>query len=207
MGAGTTDFGSYMSLPGLEGRARLHSLDHAIGIAGDDIDRSLLNVIISKAKGINSQRELGGLWRHLLPSIRARKEEIFATGELTIQFYDHQISCSIRELQKNKDYRAIVDAISRDFAIIVDRTAKRASQHKLNETVVITTGGGARLPFIGEMVRKAAAKRSGVPLRIAPPQPAWISQVELREEVGPIFDQLAIAIGGALAPKEMLITT
>ena len=207
MGAGTTDFGSYMSLPGVSGRARLHSLDHTVAIAGDDIDRSLLNVIIQKAKGIDSPRELGGLWRHLLPSIRARKEEMFSKGELTVEFYGHSVSCSIRELQKSPDYRAIVDAISKDFAIVVDRTVKRAAKHKLRETVVIATGGGARLPFIAEMVRKAAAKRRKVRLRIAPSQPGWVKDANLSSEIGPIFDQLAIAIGGAMAPKEMLIST
>jgi molecular chaperone HscA len=206
MGAGTTDFGSYMSVPGPSGKARLHSLDHTIAIAGDDIDRSLLNVIIQKAKGINSQRELGGLWRHMLPSIRARKEEIFSSGQLSIEFYGHTVSCSMRELQKSKDFRAIVEAISKDFASVIDQTAKRAAKYKLREMVVITTGGGARLPFIAEMVRKAAAKRSPVRIRVAPPQPLWINEATFRDEVGPIFDQLAIAIGGAIAPKEMLIS-
>ena len=207
MGAGTTDFGSYMSLPGATGRPKLFSLDHTIAIAGDDIDRSLLNVIISKAKSIKSERELGGLWRHLLPSIRARKEELFANGELRVEFYGHTVKCSIQDLQKSKDYRAIVDSIEKDFATVVSRTAKQAARNKLDETVVIATGGGARLPFIADMVRKASARRAAVRLRIAPPRPAWIEDADFRDEVGLVFPQLAIAIGGAMAPKELLIQT
>lgn len=205
MGAGTTDFGSYMSVPSLSGRPKMHSLDHTIAIAGDDIDRSLLNVILQKAKGIRSRRELGGLWRHLLPSIRARKEEIFTSGGLTVEFFGHQVTCTRRELEASKDFRAIVNSISKYFSMVVAKTATLAAKNKLRETVVITTGGGARLPFISDMVKKAAAKRSSVRLRVAPARPLWIESVEFGDEIGPNFNQLAIAIGGAMAPKEMLI--
>lgn len=204
MGAGTTDFGSYLSTPGKSG-AQLKTLDHTIALAGDDIDRALLNLIIQKAEGFESARDLGGLWRHLLPTIRARKEEIFATGELHIEFYGRSVACSIRELEKSRDYRAIVGAISKDFRRILERTIKTAASYSVPETVVITSGGGARLPFVAEIVRKAAAKRRAVPLRVGPRQPSWVDNSDVGREIGPIFNQLAIAIGGAMAAKEMLI--
>ncbi|MDZ4760941.1 MAG: hypothetical protein SGJ21_07710 [Alphaproteobacteria bacterium] len=205
MGAGTTDFGSYMRFPDACGESKLVSLDHTIAVAGDDIDRSLLNVIIKKAKSFQTSRERGGLWRHLLPSIRARKEEIFARGHLDIEFFGYRVNCSVRDLQRSRDYRAIVRLIRKDFAAVVSRTARNAKQHNLAETIVVATGGGAELPFMSDMLRRATARRSGVPVRLAPSAPRWIAQSDFREEVSPIFHQLAIAIGGAMAPRELLI--
>ena len=67
----------------------------------------------------------------------------------------------------------------------------------------IAVGGGASAPFIQGLIRSKGLRSSP---RVTPraATPDWAHAREFQGNLAPVFPQLAIAIGGALAPKEML---
>ena len=93
----------------------------------------------------------------------------------------------------------ITDAYQRGLAIARgDAKARKGTQ-----VDAVAVGGGAAAPFIQEMIR--AKPRGGGPrVEPRPATPDWARAREWQGNLAPVFPQLAIAIGGALAPEGML---
>src|SRR5262249_8025325 len=72
------------------------------------------------------------------------------------------------------------------------------------EVAVVLAGGGANFRFVNELVQKKKPPRSKVRIRILPTVPAWAHDSVFNGTLAPLFPQLSIAIGGAIASSELL---
>jgi molecular chaperone DnaK (HSP70) len=199
MGAGTTDFAALRQ----NGAALQEVLKARFTLmqAGDAIDRILLDLALRKAdlKTTAAQAEL---WRTLTASIRDVKESLFHDGKAAIAYKGKIITLNRAELERDRDFKILIKEIRKVFDQSLSALAARAATDKNKEIAVVAAGGGAATPFIQDMLRHARAPQ--VRVRAKPPTPQWAHAAAHRGNLAAVFPQLAIAIGGALAPEALL---
>lgn len=201
MGAGTTDIAALarlgprtIELP--EARVTLKQ-------AGDFIDRVIANRVLESAKWAKRPEERAELWSVLMRQMTDIKEAIMADGRATLRNQGRSLTLSLREVEKDEDFRDFEKSLRQayDHALAIVRDDARARGR--SEVQAIAVGGGASTPFIQELIRrKMESTRPRVIPR--PATPDWAHAREFRGNLAPVFPQLAIAIGGALAPDSML---
>jgi molecular chaperone DnaK (HSP70) len=201
MGAGTTDIAALARLG-----PRAFELPEArvtLKQAGDFIDRVIANRVLDTAKWARSREQKTELWTVLMRQIGDIKETIFADGRATLRNQGRSISLSQRDIEQDRDFREFVKALREayDHALAVVRDDAQARGR--SEVQAIAVGGGASAPFIQDLIhRKAGSTRPRVTPR--PATPDWARGGVFKGNLAPVFPQLAIAIGGALAPDAML---
>lgn len=200
MGAGTTDFAALVNRGAqleeiVESRVTLMQ-------AGDMIDRILLDLALQKAPNLKGRAEQAELWRSLMGSIREVKESLFLDRRAAFSHNGKAIAIHLRDLEKDRDFKAFVRELRKAFELSLHALAARAAKDKQKEICVVPVGGGAYAPFIQEMVRQAKAPK--VHVTSYPATPDWAHAATFDGNLAPIFPQLAIAIGGALAPNALL---
>lgn len=201
MGAGTTDIAALarlgprtIELP--EARVTLKQ-------AGDFIDRVIANRVLDAAKWAKRQEEKAELWSVLMRQMADIKEAIMADGRTTLRNQGRSITLAFKDVEKDQDFREFQKSLREayDHALAVVRDDARARGR--SDVQAIAVGGGAATPFIQELIRrKMESTRPRVIPR--PATPDWAHAREFRGNLAPVFPQLAIAIGGALAPDSML---
>lgn len=201
MGAGTTDIAALarlgprtIELP--EARVTLKQ-------AGDFIDRVIANRVLESAKWAKRQDERTELWSVLMRQMGDIKEAVMADGRATLRNQGRSITLSFRDMEKDEDFREFEKSLRQayDHALAVVRDDARARGR--SDVQAIAVGGGASTPFIQALIRrKMESTRPRVIPR--PATPDWAHAREFRGNLAPVFAQLAIAIGGALAPDSML---
>jgi molecular chaperone DnaK (HSP70) len=205
MGAGTTDLGAYLFSATSAGAGKIIASRSTLTIAGDDIDRALMNLLIDQAVDARSVSARSLLWRSLIPDVRAHKKRLYETGELTLKRRDgSSLSCSLKQLGQSAEYRSIVKSISTAYRDLVNATAVEASRHDIKEIIGIAAGGGAALPFIQELVKTAKPKKR-INYRSTRELPGWMQGMRDGEFVAKDFSQLAVVIGAVIAPSTLLI--
>ncbi len=201
MGAGTTDIAALarlgprtIELP--EARVTLKQ-------AGDFIDQLIANRILDNASWARSTAEKSDLWNLLMRQMRDIKEAMFADGRAVLRIKGRQIAVTLRDVEKDPDFRAfyknLQDAYMHSLAVARDDAGARGR----TEVQAVAVGGGAAAPFIQDLIRKKAS-RSAPRVVPRPATPDWAHAAEFRGNLAPVFPQLAISIGGALAPDSML---
>ncbi|MEZ5960083.1 MAG: Hsp70 family protein [Hyphomonadaceae bacterium] len=201
MGAGTTDIAALarlgprtIELP--EARVTLKQ-------AGDFIDRIIANRVLETAKWAKRDAERSELWSVLMSQMADIKEAIMADGRATLRNQGRSITLALKDVEKDVDFRDFQKSLREayDHALAVVRDDARARGR--SEVQAIAVGGGAATPFIQDLIRrKMESTRPRVIPR--PATPDWAHAREFRGNLAPVFPQLAIAIGGALAPDSML---
>lgn len=199
MGAGTTDFAALARVEGgfkevVEARCTLMQ-------AGDNIDRVLLDLATQKA-GLKTAAAQAELWRTLMGSIREIKESLFHDGKAAIAYKGKVITIARAELERDRDFKAMIKGLSKAFDQSLLALAAQAAADKSKEICVVAAGGGAEAPFMQAMLRRARAPH--VRVRTMPATPEWAHASLYRGNLAAVFPQLAIAIGGALAPETLL---
>ncbi|MEZ5957154.1 MAG: hypothetical protein R3C27_08105 [Hyphomonadaceae bacterium] len=201
MGAGTTDIAALarlgprtIELP--EARVTLKQ-------AGDFIDRVIANRVLDMAKWAKREQDRAELWSVLMHQMADIKEAIMADGRTTLRNQGRSITLTFKDIEKDGDFRdfqkGLREAYDHALAIVRDDARARGS----SEVQAIAVGGGAATPFIQDLIRrKMEATRPRVVPR--PATPDWAHAREFRGNLAPVFPQLAISIGGALAPDSML---
>ncbi len=201
MGAGTTDIAALARLG-----ARTIELPEArvtLKQAGDFLDRVIANRVLESAKWARRPEERAELWSVLMRQMADIKEAIMADGRATLRNQGRSISLSLREVEKDEDFRDFQKSLRQayDHSLAVVRDDARARGR--SEVQAIAVGGGASTPLIQDLIRrKMESTRPRVIPR--PATPDWAHAREFRGNLAPVFPQLAIAIGGALAPDSML---
>jgi molecular chaperone DnaK (HSP70) len=201
MGAGTTDIAALARLG-----PRTIELPEArltLKQAGDFIDRIIANQVLDAAKWARSIEQKSELWTMLMRQMGDIKETLFADGKAALRNQGRSITLSMRDIERDPDFRDFLKNLreSYDHALAVVRDDARARSR--SEVHAIAVGGGAAAPFIKELVhRKTGSTRPRVIAR--PATPEWADAPEFRGNLAPVFPQLAIAIGGAIAPDSML---
>jgi molecular chaperone DnaK (HSP70) len=201
MGAGTTDIAALARLG-----SRTIELPEArvtLKQAGDFIDRVIANRVLESAKWAKRPEERAELWSVLMRQMADIKEAIMADGRATLRNQGRSLTLSLREVEKDEDFRDFQKSLRQayDHALAIVRDDARARGR--SEVQAIAVGGGASTPFIQDLIRR---KMESTHPRVVPrpATPDWAHAREFRGNLAPVFPQLAIAIGGALAPDSML---
>ena len=201
MGAGTTDIGAIARLG-----SRTIELPEArvtLKQAGDFLDGVIANRVLDTASWARNAAQKSELWNVLMRQMGDIKEAVFMDGRAVLRNQGRSIAVSMREVEKDADFRDFLKSLRRayDHALAVVRDDARARGR--SEVHAVAVGGGAASPFIRELIqRKAGSVRPRVTARPATPQ--WAHVRTFEGNLAPVFPQLAIAIGGALAPDSML---
>ncbi|HWA00970.1 MAG TPA: Hsp70 family protein [Caulobacterales bacterium] len=201
VGAGTTDIAALARAD-----AALEELKAArvtLTRAGDFIDRLLLNLAIEGAPSLKTPAQQAELWRSLTHSIRDIKESLFSEKRAAIRHDGRTIVIALKDLERDKDYKQFLKMLAQAYEHGLDVVLGRAANDGEGQVDAIAVGGGAAAPFVQDMLKRKS--KSGK-LRIAarPATPHWAHAPAFGGNLAPIFPQLAIAIGGALAPGSML---
>lgn len=200
MGAGTTDFAAVA-----RGSARLEEIPEArvtLTRAGDFIDRVLLNLAVESSPALKTPAQQAALWRALSGAIREVKENLFHNGRAALRHGGKTITLQTKDLSRDKDFREFEKLLTRAFERGLDAAASRAKSSGEQEIDAIAVGGGAAAPFIQDLIKKRKIGKLKVTPR--PATPDWAHAPAYGGNLAPIFPQLAIAIGGALAPDTLL---
>ena len=191
VGAGTSDFGAFITVPGPDRQGKIgecKSARHFVAKAGNFLDSQVLTYL-KKKNGLNSElpADLGPI-AALNRQVRQYKEELFKQGELSGRFKG-----KLEEFMSQPEVQAFVKELRQRFG----ETLKVASQQtKTMEQPppvrVLLTGGGADLPFVRELASMS------LPNFLTPieqdPTPPWVTATNWSVS----FRQLAVAIGGAM---------
>lgn len=203
MGAGTTDLAAVFYD---EGRAReIAKARMTLSAAGDHLDRILLNRFLARARKAKSVEAQSALWRALLLSVRERKEGLFLDGKAVVRFAGQALTVRRAEVEGDEDFKGFRDALRAAYAQSLETSARAASEAGLRELDIVLAGGGAHLPFVRDMALKTKAK-SRVTLRVADAMPPWARAEALAGQLAPLYPQLSIAMGGAMAPPALAAT-
>lgn len=205
IGAGTSDFGGYTASPGTAPMTEIPSARFVLTVAGDTVDRALMDALLTKAKHVRQPNLQAAFWRSLLTVIRAQKETLFDLGKMAVRFEGKPVVITVKELERTAMYKEAVNALSDAFDRTLEATAAEALAHEAKSMNVVLAGGGAGLPIATELVRKAKPARGKVQANLLPIVPAWANDPVFAGALVPTFQQLAIALGAALAPREILI--
>ncbi len=201
-GAGTTDFGAYFL--NREGLDDTDTLRETIRTAGDEVDFALLNLFLSKAKFLKTVKLQANFWRYLVQHVRALKEDIILNDKGSVSFADRSIKIAYRDLKRDKDYVRVTKVIRTAFRNFRQKAVARARQRGVSELSLIATGGSAQLPFVQSLL-KEKKKLKGVRIANVGGAPDWARQSPHADSIVPGFNQLAVAIGGAIARDPLLI--
>jgi hypothetical protein len=191
IGAGTSDFGAFVTVPGREQRGRICEYASARRIVergGNFLDSQIVTYLIGK-NGLNPglPSDVGAI-AALNREARRYKEEIFRDqellgplqGELSEFVVQPKVKGFVEELRSA--FKETLDVACREAATMDDRPPVR----------VICTGGGADLPFVRDLARMPPPNFVSVTPEDATPPWALTNVWDI------VFRQLAVAIGGAM---------
>ncbi|HJS79523.1 MAG TPA: Hsp70 family protein [Vitreimonas sp.] len=202
MGAGTTDIAAIARSGG-----RMEELPDArvtLKQAGDFIDRIIANIVLDANKWARSQDQQSILWRLLMRHMRDIKESLFADGRAMLRHENRTISLSMRDLEKDRDFRDFLKNLHRAYDESMEAVRDSAVARKRRGIQAIAVGGGANAPFVQDLLARRPPRSSKLVIEARPATPEWADAPEFEGNLAPVFPQLSIAIGGALAPDTML---
>lgn len=206
VGAGTTDIGA-MAFDG-PSAWEIKEARRTIDLAGDAIDRVLMNLLIEKARHLKRETARASVWRELMLEIRDGKETLFSAGRAAFRCGGKVVSLAARDVLKDPDAAEIVETIRAAYEEGLLAAVQNVEASGGDALLAVAAGGGARLGLVQSILRNAKApKRAGRPrlrLERAPVTPAWAEQDAYGGALASAFPMLAIAIGGALAPPDLL---
>jgi molecular chaperone DnaK (HSP70) len=201
MGAGTTDIAALA-----RSGARLSELPEArvtLKQAGDFIDSVIANIVLTNSRWAKTQAQQTELWRAVQRHMRDIKEAVFEEGRATLRHDGRMISVQMRDIERDRDFKEFMKGLANAYQFGLDVLRDDVMARGRTEIQAIAVGGGAAAPFIRELIKKTKA-RGNTRVTPRPATPDWAHAREFRGNLAPVFPQLAISIGGALAPEQML---
>jgi molecular chaperone DnaK (HSP70) len=199
IGAGTTDIAALH-----RSGARVRELPRArvtLRQAGDFVDHVIANLALAGGAGSLSPEEKTALWNLIIAQMVDIKESMFYDGRAVLRHRNRTYVIQRSALERDSLYRDFAANLTHAFDHSLQIARRHARREGRGEIQVIAVGGGSSAPFVREMLSRAAAKGQAVAQR--PSTPEW-AQTVFEGNLAPVFPQLAIAIGGALAPPDML---
>jgi molecular chaperone DnaK len=197
MGAGTTDIAALA-----RAGSRLVELPEArvtLKQAGDFIDQVIANRTLELGRGSDEV----ALWAAVMRRMRDLKETLFADGQVIFRFEGRNIKLTTKDIERDRDFKVflktLTEAYDHGLAVVRGEAMARGG----NEVQAIAVGGGAAAPFIQALIRRGMG-RGRMRVFPRPATPDWAHARAFGGNLAPVFPQLAISIGGALAPEGML---
>jgi hypothetical protein len=191
IGAGTSDFGAFNAVPGIEQRGRIREYSEARRIVekgGNFLDSQVVTYLVRK-NGLNADLPADvATIAALTREARRYKEDLFRDGEL---FGKHQ--GELRELLAQPKVMAFVEELRARFGETLNVACTEAATMDQHPPVcVLLTGGGATLPFVRDLARMESP--NFVHVIEQDPTPPWVATTNWKLT----FRQLAVAVGGAM---------
>ncbi|HVV32039.1 MAG TPA: Hsp70 family protein [Vitreimonas sp.] len=201
MGAGTTDIAGFeMDADGNGPRAfDIEGTQRCSTLAGDELDYILIDRF-AQSRGKMKPDAASDLWRGLRLSTADLKRELFERGRASFKDEKRKYAVSRDKLLSDASFRAYCKALSNALAESIAPTAAKARARGANSITILLAGGGANLPFLADLVKLAGAKHArGLKLVVEPFGAKWSLPHQHHPFAGAL-PQLAIAMGGAVAP-------
>jgi molecular chaperone DnaK (HSP70) len=198
IGAGTTDFSGFVRHA--SGRIEVvPAAQRTIGVAGDVFDRALMNLLLSKATQHKTKQETSALWRALLANIRDLKEALLRDGKLSFEIRHENLKCRLSQFTATEDYRLAMGAIAEAFDLCLSAMERALQSKGARRIGLVLAGGGAHMPSVIEMARKAKSLSGGIKIDLLPTIPTWTGNVNSGVELKSAFAQMCVAFGAALS--------
>jgi molecular chaperone DnaK (HSP70) len=199
MGAGTTDIGGY-SISESGAIEEIAGVQRTLDIAGDTVDRVLMNVIVKKARHVKDPAARGLMWRALLPQIRGLKETLISAGRCTFEHEGKPITVKLGEVTRRGDFKRAMNDIREAYTATLNEISGVCLDSGKHEIAVVLAGGGANYPFLQDLAKRPRPAKGKVRLKVEPLVPEWAQNGSFGDGLAAVFPQLSIAIGGAIAP-------
>jgi molecular chaperone DnaK len=200
MGAGTTDIAAFefderSNPPAL---TEIKDARQCSGLAGDEIDRILMGVLLRK-RGGNSNEQNSQFLRAMRLHVRDVKREFFARGSITLKDGWRSLAIKAGDLTGDPQFQKYLNALGQTFVVSLAAIAARARASQVNMVDIVLAGGGANLPFLPQLVRAAAQTAApGLAMRAGPLSPSSDLYNRVDDYFADVFPQIAISIGGSL---------
>lgn len=204
VGAGTTDFGLFVSTrrPGEE-KVRVFQVPASIqGLmqAGDKVD-GMLRVFIAQKESIDTADNAGRMnMADLGRRIRGLKETLFKAGKLEYALADGTVGqVSLDEFLADERVRRFSALVEKGFVEslqAIDVSWLRWLSAPGVSLRVVLTGGSSQLPMMKALAKGPIQVNSfEIRREEVSPRPQWME--DSSEELQAVYPQLAVAIGGA----------
>ncbi|MES1203083.1 MAG: hypothetical protein ABUS57_16730 [Pseudomonadota bacterium] len=204
IGAGTTDLGGYR-LRDEQTIEEIVPARRTVDVAGDAIDLVLMNAMLSRARHVRGNPAQTAFWRTLAPQVRELKEALFTSGKCAVRYDRKIVTLSAKDVVGQEDFRNAIGQIRDAYAITLSNVARASAEHNMRDVDVVFAGGGASLPFLHAMARNTKpAPKLNPSVHIAPLAPKWAKADHFQGQLVPVFPQISIAAGGALAPSSLV---
>lgn len=197
IGAGTTDIaGCYCVTNPKWDKPRLFEVTgaaDAIKSAGNILDDALVKMALGKTGLVSGSEEHRATAMFIRKDRRLYKEQVFNIGTVSILLpTDDTVNISLREFL---DYDP-VKTFSAKLKDLIEKSARALAGD--DRTInLIATGGGARLPFIGQIAAAGVdngGRHVSFKLKDAIPDEVRASNPDLIDP----YPQIAVAVGGCL---------
>lgn len=201
MGAGTTDIAALARNNG-----RLHELQAArltLKQAGDFVDSVIGNLTLKSCSWAKSPAQQAEVWNAALRAARDIKESLFFDGRAALRVNGRTVKLGMRDLERHADFRDFMQDLAQAYEQGLEAVCSDALGRGRKEVHAIAVGGGAYAPFIQNLLR-TKPRRGRIKVKPRSATPEWAHTGAFDGNLAPVFPQLAIAIGGSLAPEEML---
>ncbi len=202
MGAGTTDIAALVR----EGvhMSELPAARVTLKQAGDFLDQVIANLVLKASPWARTEEQQSMLWRALMQHMRDVKENLFADGQAALRHEGRVITLRAQDLTRDRDYGDFVANLEEAYATAMAAVAAEARARGASEAQVVAVGGGASAPPVQYLLETPPKSAGKMRINVRPAVPDWAHDRQFEGNLAPVFSQLAIAIGGALAPEEML---
>lgn len=199
IGAGTTDVAAFefddrTDPPAL---TEIKEARQCSGLAGDEIDRILIEMFWRKRGGDRHKEEDVKMLRRTKLTARDLKRELFSSGKCALKDGWFATSISLEEFAEDPKFREYQMALGRTLAASLNVVLARAEAANVGFIDVVLAGGGSNLPFLPDLVRLAGQGRR-VGLRVSPLSPNSSLYSGVDPSLGGAFPQIAISVGGAI---------
>lgn len=204
VGAGTTDFGLFVSTHRPDDEAlrvfQVPASIHGLMQAGDKVD-GLLRGFIAQRESIDPSDNSGRMiLADLTRRIRGLKETLFKTGNLEYALADGTVGqVNLEEFLSDDKVKRFAQAVEAGFKKsleAVDETWLRWLAMDGVRLNVVLAGGSSPLPMMQALGKGVIDVKGHRILRQAiDPRPQWMQ--EMSAELESVYPQLAVAIGGA----------
>lgn len=201
MGAGTVDMAAFEFDESTEPPAlgEIKEARQCSALAGDEIDRILIELYVRKRGGEKTREDEMRLKRTAILHARDLKRELFATGKCSLKAGWMATTIRAQELMDDPNFRTYLNALRQTVAASLQRVIARAQAANAPVIDVVLAGGGARLPFMVDLVKSAGSLiPSNVQLRIGPLSPANPLYNGVDASLRDVFPQISMSVGGAL---------
>jgi molecular chaperone DnaK (HSP70) len=204
IGAGTTDIGAYIAAPG-QPIQEIAAARRVLTIAGDAVDRAVMDAVLAKGSVAKKPDLQAAFWRSLLSVIRTQKETLFDLGRMAVRFNGKPVVVTLKEVERGPLYKSLVSEVTAAFTKSLAAAVEAARAADAQSLSLALAGGGAALPFAQDMIRRAKAPGSRFALTALPDCPPWAHDPVFNGALAPHYAKIAIALGAALAPRDILI--